>query len=459
MLRDLSAAAHYVEDGDELWSLLSDAVVRRVYLRPGFVYDLPAGAGTRDITASKTVIGDTVDVGSSQATIRLAADDYLQLDAKCEFENVKFTDNWSTPPVNMIKGDDAGCSSSFKRCTFAPANEPASSALSFNVTEGNYVSFEFEDCVFEAGGASWGADGLQAWTKVRDCVVRGCRFIGFDKALLLTGGNEGTVLVEGNSFVDLVGSGLRLQDSVQSSKGSTIIRGNYFYRSDDAAPLGLLEVVGTGKKIISDNYFRTVHTDETAWNVGFLIKLDGGDIQLLNNEIRGGYMDQTVSGLVAITKDVDSCLVQGNHFRGGPVITKLLVLESEGISGMPRNVQIVNNKFSELVVADATYIKIQDQSAGSNPRASLGTISNNTFTGPNGVAIRAVDCDAGAGDEAVGFSITGNVMDENVRLYQTAFRTSIFHNNINLGGEYATSPGTALGDNLVGDNLKVVPPS
>ena len=452
---ELNEQVDYVTDGDELWRLLSDAIPRRIYLAANTSFSLPAGSGTRTVTASKTVIGLTSEDGTDPPVIDLPEDDYLRLEAYCEFENVKFTDSWSTPPAYLVACvATGGWLATFRNCIFAADTAPSTAVLFFQPAGGDppLGKFVVEDCTF--GGGVTAVPGLKATNGLKDCVIRGCLFRGSDKAIEIGGINATNVLIEGNSFNDRSGAGVQIDEALTDCE-NLVIRNNRFYRTDLGTPSPVLRIAGTGKKVICENYFRTNHSNAATWGANFLVELTGGDIQFVNNEIRGAQMNQTASGLVLVSDSIASLLCQGNHFRGGAIITKLLVLDSVGTSGAPSNIQINDNQFTELAVADATYIKIQDQTAGTDPRASLGTISNNVFTGPNGVAIRAIDCDAGADDEATGFAIIGNVMNETVQIYQTPFRTSIFRNNINTGSNDPVTPTAAAGNNLVGDNLPV----
>ena len=451
---ELNEHITYTEDGDELWTHLTDTTERVIYLRPGVTYDLPAGSGTRILTAArKTVIGTASPRSAAMPIIRLTGNDYLYVQEQCVFENVKFTENWDGPtyPQYLLRCTSDGASSAFRGCIFQVTNSPTQYILMFGTSGRSHI---VENCYWQDIPSTAGLICMRSYP-AQNSVVRDCTFEGGEKGLYLTGSGWENALVEHNSFTaGFTASGVRLHSTASGENFN--IRNNLFIKGSGEAPAPVLHCTGAGDHFIEGNHFETQHADAATWGSVYLVQFENGDIHFSNNQVKGQEMNATVSGLVGVGPNVQSFSCIGNRFIGGVDLTKVLVFDTLGNDKLPANIQVNSNKFEGLLAAADTYIKLQDSTAGVNNYPTLGTISDNIFTGPNGVSIRAVDCGAGAGKEATGFTITGNVMNETVQIYQTPFRTSIFQNNINTSGNDAITPSIAAGDNIVDGNLTYV---
>lgn len=440
----------YVEDGDELWALLSDATERRIYLRAGTVYDLPAGSGTRDITAQKMVIGASGGAGAEKATIRLTGNDYLYIQEQCIFENVRFTENWSGPyPAYLVRYYDGGAAGiRFTECSFEAVNTPSSAVLRLHTGESN-VKYAIESCAFvnvPTGGtvyAIYASASLDSW--IRDCVIQGA-----DVGVRLAGTSD-NVRVENNRFYDTSGSGAMLYTN--TAAGMTHITGNYFKKTAIAAVGPAVRLEATGIVVFEGNSVETTHTDDTAWGANYLITVTAGNTRLINNYIKGKEMLNAASGLIGIGRSIVTTLIRGNTIHGGTDLLYGIVIDSEGFAELPPNVQINENVFRAFIYATASMIAFIDSTAGANDWAKLGTISNNIFDGASGIASNAIGGSPPGGQEVTGYTIVGNVLSELVIIQQNVFRTTVLSNNVSADGATVVTPAAAQGDNLVGNNL------
>lgn len=439
----------YVEDGDELWDLLVDSTERVIYLRPGVTYDLPTGTGTRTITnARKTVIGCAAPRSAALPIIRLTGSDYLYVQEKCVFENIKFAEDWvPTYPQYLIRCIAEGASSVFRGCVFDTRNAPTLYVLLFGAA--NY-SHMMENCYFEDVPAAVGAC-MRSFT-AQNSVVRDCTFEGGTRGLYYTGTGWSNAIVEHNEFISNVASSEICFHS--TAEGDSFhIRNNRFIKGPLGAPAPVIHCTGAGVHYIEGNYIETEHTSSVTWGSEYLVHFEGGDVHFLNNTVKGQEMDQTVSGLVGVGPSVDSFSCIGNHFIGGTDLTKVLVFDTLGTADKPGNIQVNDNLFEGLLAASDAYITFQDSTSGSNDYSRLGTIANNIFTGPSAVAINAIAGAPPSSQEMIGFSILGNILNESVTIQQGGFRTSIFTNNINADGNTVVTPSTPQGNNIVDHNL------
>lgn len=447
----------YVETGDELWDLLSDSVSRRIYLRTGVMYDLPAGAGTRVIDARKTVVGASASDAAVAPVIRLNGNDLLNLTERCNFEGIKFTENWVGPtyPAQLINMTGDGTHGGFVECDFVVSNSPTDAMI--NLWGGEIsAQFHFERCTFEAPTTT----GLECIVSggSQSSHLRDCRFTGGDTAVSFTGSTHRNLLIEGNVFNSAAGSGVALK--LEGVADKITVRDNTITKAADASPSPALWLDMSGAIHVENNHIATEHASAATWGANYLVLIEDGDVKLIGNNIVGQQMTNVSSGLVGVMPSIDSLLCRGNEFSIGTNLTQGVVIDTEGVTGKPSYVQLNDNLFNgDITVAGGACISFIDSTAGANAWPTLGTIANNIFPTHAGFdLVHAVGGSPPSGQEVTGYTVTGNVMHGEINIDQGTFDTSILRHNINTHTVFSVDPPVPARDNLVGDNIPVTVP-
>lgn len=454
---ELKEHIDYVEDGDELWTLLADATERVIYLKGGVTYDLTPGTGTRTITlARKTVIGASSPRSDTMPIIRLTVNDYLLIEEQCLFENIHFTEDWDGPtfPGYLVNCKNDGASSTFRGCKFSVTNSPTLCILLFNTPGRSHI---LENCHFSAIPVTAGLAGLQSYG-AENSVVRDCTFEGGEKAIYFTGGLWKNALVEHNQFINDAALAAKVRLHIEADGDNFIIRNNIFIKTSSDAPAPAIHCDGSGTFLIEGNHIETKHTDSVTWGAVYLVQVDNGNVDFINNTVKSQEMTVAESGMVGVGPGVDSFRCEGNQFIGGTDQKWGVVIDTLGTEEKPDGLQINSNHFSDIEVSNGACIYFMDSTAGANNWPVLGTISNNIFKTPEGTTVYAVNGVPPSGQEMRGFSVMGNVISGDGYIDQDLFELCTIKNNINItSGSYPVSPDIPARSNKVEDNIPSIP--